>query len=86
MALTATLPYSSGIGTSRKNDEKALETLLAYNIEDTINLERLMIEAYNRNVLSNPFAEQLTIPFPALPPNPYFADHDCIDRIKRNLY
>ncbi len=70
----------------QENDEKALETLLAYNIEDTVNLERLMIEAYNRNVLSTPFAEQLVIPFPAPAPNPYFADHDCIDRIKRALY
>ena len=70
----------------QENDEKALETLLAYNIEDTVNLERLMIEAYNRNVLTTPFAEQLVIPFPAPPPNPYCADYDCINRIKRTLY
>ena len=45
-----------------------------------------MIEAYNRNVLNTPFAEQLIIPFPAPPPNPYFADYDCIERIKRTLF
>lgn len=69
----------------QENDERALESLLAYNIEDTINLERLAIEAYNRNVLSTPFAEKLLLPFPGLPPNPYQADYDCIERIKRSL-
>ncbi len=68
------------------NDESALETLLAYNIEDTVNLERLMIEAYNRNILATPFAEKLLLPFPAPPPNPFVADYDCIDRIKRSQY
>ncbi len=74
----------------QEKDPKALETLLAYNIEDTVNLERLMIEAYNRNVLTTPFAEKLILPFPAPPPNPYFADYGCIERIKNevgsNLY
>ncbi len=68
------------------NDESALETLLAYNIEDTVNLERLMIEAYNRNVLTTPFAEQLLLPFPAPPPSPFVADYECVERIKRNRY
>lgn len=69
----------------KNNDERALETLLAYNIEDTVNLERLMIEAYNRNVLTTPFAENLVLPFPTPPANPFTADHDCIARIKRGL-
>jgi uncharacterized protein len=69
-----------------KNDESALESLLAYNIEDTVNLERLMIEAYNRNVLATPFAEELLLPFPPPPPNPFVADYDCIEKIKRTLY
>ena len=69
----------------QNNDERALETLLAYNIEDTVNLERLVIEAYNRNVLTTPFAEELLLPFPAPPPNPFVADYDCIERIKRTL-
>ena len=69
----------------QENDERALETLLAYNIEDTVNLERLAIEAYNRNVLNTPFAETLALPFPALPPNPYQADYDCIERIKHGF-
>lgn len=70
----------------RTNDNRALETLLAYNIEDTVNLERLMIEAYNRNVLNTPFAEKLVVSFPVPPPNPFVADYDCIERIKRTMY
>lgn len=34
----------------RRNDEKALETLLSYNIEDVLNLEYLMITAYNKKI------------------------------------
>jgi len=67
------------------NDQRALDTLLAYNIEDTVNLERLAIEAYNRNILSTPFAEQLVLPFPDPPPNPYHPDYDCVEKIKRSL-
>lgn len=69
----------------QNNDERALETLLAYNIEDTINLERLAVEAYNRNVLDTPFASELFLPCPTPPPNPFVADYDCIAAIKRRL-
>jgi len=31
----------------RTGDQKVLKTLLAYNIQDTINLENLMVTAYN---------------------------------------
>jgi hypothetical protein len=31
----------------RTGDQKALETLLAYNIQDTVTLENLMVTAYN---------------------------------------
>jgi uncharacterized protein YprB with RNaseH-like and TPR domain len=67
------------------NDERALETLLAYNIEDTVNLEKLAVEAYNRNVVDTPFASELLLPCPAPAPNPFVADYDCIAAIKRRL-
>ncbi|MBU1564568.1 MAG: ribonuclease H-like domain-containing protein [Proteobacteria bacterium] len=67
------------------NDEKALHTLLAYNIEDTVNLERLAIEAYNRNVMGSPFSEHLFLPFPTPPAMPFHADYDCIERVRRSL-
>jgi len=66
-------------------DRRALETLLAYNIEDTVNLERLMVEAYNRNLLHTPFYQALEIPHPLPPPNPYLADYDCVERLKSQL-
>lgn len=51
---------------SRRN-EAALETLLAYNCADAINLEQLMVHAYNRNVRETPFdrERQLKVPTPA---------------------
>lgn len=67
-------------------DERVLETLLAYNIEDTVNLERLAVEAYNRNVMATPFAAELMLPHPPPPPNPFVADYECVERIKRSLY
>jgi len=67
------------------NDQRALETLLAYNIEDTVNLERLAIEAYNRNIITTPFAGKLTLPTPDQPSIPYQADYDCVESIKRNF-
>lgn len=68
------------------NDEKALETLLAYNIEDTVNLERLLVEAYNRNLAKTPFAEELFLPYPPAPELPFQPDLDCVDKLKHNYY
>ncbi|MEE4242084.1 MAG: ribonuclease H-like domain-containing protein, partial [Desulfopila sp.] len=66
-------------------DPKALQTLLAYNIEDTVNLERLMVEAWNRNVEQTPFGDTLSLPFPQAPEIPFHPDLDCIAAIKRTM-
>ena len=71
---------------SRSNEQKVLDTLLAYNIEDTVNLERLLVEAYNRNVALTPFAEKLIIPLPADADIPFQADTATVERLKRNIY
>lgn len=63
-------------------DEKALETLLAYNIEDTINLERLLVEGYNRNIAATPFGDELFIDLPAPPRIPFQPDLNCVEKIK----
>ena len=68
------------------NNRKALETLLAYNIEDTVNLERLLVEAYNRNIAFTPFAAKLSIPLPAAADIPFRADPATVERLKRTLY
>jgi len=70
----------------RYNNESALETLLAYNIEDTVNLERLLVEAYNRNVANTPFAENLYIPFPDSPQLIFQPDPEIVSLIKQQYY
>jgi uncharacterized protein YprB with RNaseH-like and TPR domain len=67
------------------NDERALDTLLAYNISDTVNLERLAVEAYNRNIAATPFAEKLTLPLPVSPRPAMQPDTACVQKIKRML-
>lgn len=68
-----------------EHDEKALDTLLAYNIEDTVNLERLMVEAWNRNILQTPFSE-LMLSFPEPPQLHYQPDPECLQRLKSRFF
>ena len=70
----------------RQNNQAALETLLAYNIEDTVNLERLMVEAYNRNITATPFADELTLPYPVPPQLLFQPDQELVAAIKRFVY
>ena len=69
----------------RFGDTRALETLLAYNIEDTVNLERLLVHAWNLNVAKTPFAEQLSLPFPQPPRLSFQPDADCVAEIQRRF-
>ena len=48
-------------------NERALDTLLAYNALDVVNLERLMVEAYNRKLAGTPFAEARRLAPPRAP-------------------
>lgn len=69
----------------RRGDARALETLLAYNVQDTVNLEALMAYAYNRKLaaLGVPFADGCRLHEPAATANPYRADADTIARVIR---
>ena len=67
----------------RKNDANALETLLAYNVQDTISLERLMVTAYNMKIKNTPFAVDRLLPDAVLPANPFKADVKLVDDIKK---
>ena len=57
----------------KKKNEAALETLLAYNCTDVVNLEHLAVTAYNQNMKQTPFgshrqaaaAKPVKIPFQA---------------------
>jgi uncharacterized protein YprB with RNaseH-like and TPR domain len=65
----------------KNKNRKALETLLAYNILDAVNLETLMVTAYNLKLQETPFYELHHLPQPRLPQNPFDADKRTVDRI-----
>ncbi len=66
----------------RNGNYKALETLMAYNIEDTVNLETLLFKAYNLYIEVTPFEDSHQLPLPLPPPNPFTADDDTISKLK----
>lgn len=72
--------------TTRRNP-KALETLIAYNIQDTVNLEHLLVSAYNLKIADSPFeishAQALPTRTPVLPFEP---DMDTISEIRRRVF
>lgn len=66
----------------KSGNTKALETLIAYNIEDVINLEHLMITAYNMKLKETPFYNNLKLDEKPSPANPCQPDMLTIDRIR----
>ncbi len=70
----------------RKRDLKALESLLAYNVQDTINLERLLVTAYNMAIRNTPFAAEKHLPEAVLPENPFRVDLRTVDAVKASAY
>ncbi|MBW2061720.1 MAG: ribonuclease H-like domain-containing protein [Deltaproteobacteria bacterium] len=66
-------------------NKRALETLLAYNIEDVLSLETLMVIAYNLKLKETPFFEQNRLSLPCPPQNPFKADITLLERIKHHL-
>jgi uncharacterized protein len=69
----------------RNKNDKALETLLAYNIQDVVNLETLMFLSYNLKLKGTPFNETHQLDFPSSPEIPFKADLKTIDRIKGTM-
>ncbi len=68
----------------KTGNQKTLDTLLSYNIQDTITLASLMVTAYNMKLKETPFYESLlTIDSPP-PVNPYRVDLATVDKIKRS--
>lgn len=59
-----------------------LETLLAYNTQDTINLEALMVAACNMKLRQTPFYDTLRSESPPSPKNPFQIDNATVARIK----
>jgi uncharacterized protein YprB with RNaseH-like and TPR domain len=69
----------------RTEDPRALETLLAYNSADAVNLERLMVKAYNMKVLETPFGEELLMDVPPPHPIPFKPDKGIIERARERI-
>jgi uncharacterized protein YprB with RNaseH-like and TPR domain len=65
-----------------RGNERALDTLLAYNVEDVINLEALMVMAYNRKLETTPFKDSHHCPVPTAPVSPFTPDVETIRRIR----
>ncbi len=66
-----------------RRNRAALETLLAYNILDAVNLERLMVTAYNLGIENTPFAQTHQIEQPAPVENPFQCNEAVVNKILR---
>jgi uncharacterized protein YprB with RNaseH-like and TPR domain len=64
-----------------RQNPKALETLLAYNSYDVINLHTLVVHAHNANVKRTPFGPRHQLPTPVAPAVPFAHDPDLIARL-----
>jgi uncharacterized protein len=66
----------------RNRNQKALETLLAYNILDVLNLEILMVLCYNMKVAQTPFAQTHRLSLPSSLEGPFTPDRATIEVIR----
>lgn len=62
-------------------NKKALESLLAYNMADAVNLERLMVLAYNMKIAETPFDKTHAIEIPVEPEIPFFAHGEILRKV-----
>ena len=67
----------------RSGDRRYLETLLAYNVADTINLKPLLHEACQRHASPLPSGMAPNLPALMQPPNPHMADSRVISEMKQ---
>lgn len=67
-----------------RRNPQALETLLAYNIRDVVNLEALLVTAYNLKVAQTPFASSAALALPPPPPEPFRPHAPTIERLLRH--
>lgn len=70
----------------RNKNNRALETLLAYNILDAVNLEALMVKAFNMKLQATPFERIHSIDSdPKAPENPFQADMETVERLRNRF-
>jgi uncharacterized protein len=67
----------------RNGNARALETLLAYNTLDVVNLATLMHLAYNLKLRETPFLDSHALAVPQAPQIPFRPDRPTIDAIRK---
>ncbi len=70
----------------RNGNSKALETLLAYNITDVVNLAYLMPVAYNMKLSTMPYNSKDRVPIPKAPKLPFKPHAATIRRINASQW
>jgi uncharacterized protein len=70
----------------RTGNRRALDTLLSYNVADTVNLETLAVLAYNMKLKETPFFEACALPTPCPPANPFAPDPDLIGELRDRFF
>ncbi len=68
------------------HNSEALNTLLAYNITDVLNLELLLTIAYNKKISRTPFKSSNKLPAPRQPANPFKPHRETVNRIRDQYY
>lgn len=63
-------------------DERALETLLAYNVLDSVNLENLMVRGYNMHIERFPQHDLKPVSERPEPLNPFRAHREVVNAIR----
>jgi len=71
---------------AKTGSRRILDTLLAYNVQDAVTLENLLVTAYNLKLRDTPFYKNLLIEESMPPANPFRADPAAIDRIKYRYF
>lgn len=66
----------------KSGDRRYLETLLAYNVEDTVNLEPLLVEACRIHRNAVPEGVRFPLPDAGRPTNPHTPDHGVIQKMR----
>ena len=56
--------------------------MLAYNIQDVVNLETLILLAYNLKLKETPFVHTHQLPYPPASQIPFKADLEMVERIR----
>ena len=68
-----------------RGNRQALETLLAYNIRDVVNLEALLVRAYNLKSGRTPLGTGVALTPPPPPAEPFQAHGPTIERLRRQF-